>query len=241
MTDLLATVQEIETRIAKEERESVAEFLPSHFGETLWLCQEVRRLLQENERSPSSGLNTVDGLCRFEPVSRASSERSRWFSRACAIAGASAENRPTVAQLLDAPIEDTVPLAEAMQQIRDELTGPREPLTREQAISVLGMTMTAAKETAARMQCFDLAASLRDAERLFAEQHWQEVLAAIPIDFVRGALAVGLTGSREPSMIEQRGPGDCWTACIASLTGIPLEEFPVPPDVRSRETEVGYG
>jgi hypothetical protein len=31
----------------------------------------------------------------------------------------------------------------------------------------------------------------------------------------------------EATMVEQRGDSDCFNACLASLTGIPLEEFPV--------------
>ena len=29
-----------------------------------------------------------------------------------------------------------------------------------------------------------------------------------------------------------QGDGECWIACLASLTGLPLENFPKPPDVR---------
>ena len=72
-----------------------------------------------------------------------------------------------------------------------------QPLTREQVISVLGMAITGAKETAVHQQAFDLAASLRDVERLFMGQHWQEVLAAMPLDFQRGALAARSEGGKD--------------------------------------------
>lgn len=41
-------------------------------------------------------------------------------------------------------------------------------------------------------------------------------------------------------LLDQQGPGDCFTACLASLTGIPLDDFPPPPEVRERATEVAY-
>lgn len=37
-----------------------------------------------------------------------------------------------------------------------------------------------------------------------------------------------------------QGPGECWTACAASLTGIPLEDFPTPPATRDPGHEMEY-
>lgn len=45
-----------------------------------------------------------------------------------------------------------------------------------------------------------------------------------------------------PRWVDQ-GPGECWIACAASLTGIPLEEFPKPPaDAREagNKAEIEY-
>lgn len=35
---------------------------------------------------------------------------------------------------------------------------------------------------------------------------------------------------REAVFVDQQTPDDCWTACLASLTGLPLESFPKAPD-----------
>ncbi len=42
-----------------------------------------------------------------------------------------------------------------------------------------------------------------------------------------------------PRWIDQ-GPGECWIACAASLTGIPLEEFPKPPAVLDDKLDSEY-
>lgn len=34
----------------------------------------------------------------------------------------------------------------------------------------------------------------------------------------------------EPAWVDQRGHSDCWIACLASLTGLPPESFPQPPE-----------
>ena len=41
----------------------------------------------------------------------------------------------------------------------------------------------------------------------------------------------------EPVMVDQETPDDCWTACLASLTGLPLEGFPNAPDVKDPNYE----
>lgn len=45
----------------------------------------------------------------------------------------------------------------------------------------------------------------------------------------------------EPVWVDQPGEDECWIACMASLTGIPLGEFPQPPtDDRNAESETAY-
>ena len=56
-----------------------------------------------------------------------------------------------------------------------------------------------------------------------------------------------LTEGERTVWVDQQTPDDCWTACLSSLTGIPLSGFPDPPDVRDPEDEeaqlmeIGYG
>jgi hypothetical protein len=40
--------------------------------------------------------------------------------------------------------------------------------------------------------------------------------------------------------VDQPGENECWIACLASLTGLALEDFPTPPAERSIDSEVEY-
>lgn len=59
---------------------------------------------------------------------------------------------------------------------------------------------------------------------------------------VADALRTAPAETREPEWIDQRGDSDCWIACLSSLTGIPLADFPQPPPEPSENAaRVDYG
>lgn len=69
-----------------------------------------------------------------------------------------------------------------------------------------------------------------------------ETLAKMDEQLVRAAKQLrAITDATPIVWVDQAGPHDCFTACIASLTGLPHRDFPDPPDELYSKTEIEYG
>ena len=88
------------------------------------------------------------------------------------------------------------------------------------------------------VECTQLVALIR--ERKHARQRWGVAKRKVRH---AGKLAAREDDERRaptPAWVDQKTTDDCWTACLASLTGLPLEGFPQTPDVHDAETEIAY-
>ena len=70
-------------------------------------------------------------------------------------------------------------------------------------------------------------------------------LDTMPKRFLRRPLFTSPPRDESPTehkrWVDQAGPHDCFTACLASLTGLPHNDFPDPPEVLEIDAERAYG